>query len=276
MNTTAYLEKLLELVLHYGPKILGALLIWFVGKWLIKMLVKGLTKLLERQRKDPSLRPFLLNLIGIVLKALLIISVLGMLGVEMTSFIALLGAIGLAVGMALSGTLQNFAGGVVLLFFKPFKIGDYIKAQGHEGIVKEIQLFHTVLKTLDNVTIIIANGVLSNSTITNLTAEPIRRVDWSFGVSYGTAVETVRQCVASLCEADTRILKDPDYYIAIEALADSAVNFTVRAYVQHQHYWEVYFDMNTAVYDAFNAQGIGIPFPQLDVHVQPTATPKEG
>jgi small conductance mechanosensitive channel len=146
MDTTAYLEKLLDLVIYYGPKLLGAILLWFIGKWLIKMLVKGLTKLLTRQRMDPSLRPFLLNLIGIVLKALLLISVLGMLGVEMTSFIALLGAIGLAVGMALSGTLQNFVGGVVLLFFKPFKIGDYIKTQGHEGIVKEIQLFHTVLK----------------------------------------------------------------------------------------------------------------------------------
>ena len=268
MNTTAYLEKLIDLVIYYGPKILGALLIWIVGKWLIKMLVKGLTKLLERQRMEVSLRPFLINLMSILLKVLLLISVLGMLGVEMTSFIALLGAIGLAVGMALSGTLQNFAGGVVLLLFKPFKVGDYIKAQGQEGTVKEIQLFHTVLLTLDNVTVIIANGVLSNATISNVSTEPIRRVDWSFGVSYGTTVEAVRQCIGALCDKDTRILKNPAYYIAIEAMADSAVNFTVRAWVKHQDYWEVHFDMNTAVYDAFHASGIEIPFPQLDVHLQ--------
>ena len=183
---------------------------------------------------------------------MLVIAVLGMLGIEMTSFIAILGAAGLAVGMALSGTLQNFAGGVMLLIFKPFKVGDLIDAQGYTGVVSEIQIFNTILKTPDNRTIIIPNAGLSNSAMVNFSTEEQRRVDWTFGIGYGD---------------DTEIAKDPELFIAVSELADSSVNFAVRAWVNAADYWGVFFEMNEKVYKTFEKKGLNIPYPQMDVHV---------
>ena len=216
---------------------------------------------------DPSLKPFLVGIIGMLLKAMLVISVLGMLGIEMTSFIAVLGAAGLAVGMALSGTLQNFAGGVMILLFKPFKAGDVIDAQGHIGSVSEIQIFNTILKTPDNKTIIIPNGGLSTSSMTNFSTEERRRVDWTIGVGYGDDLDKARQVIQKLCDNDARILRDPEVFIAVSELADSSVNFTVRAWVEAADYWGVFFEMNENIYKTFGKEGLNIPYPQMDVHI---------
>jgi small conductance mechanosensitive channel len=186
----------------------------------------------------------------------------------MTSFIAILGAAGLAVGMALSGTLQNFAGGVMILIFKPFKVGDVIDAQGHLGSVHEIQIFNTILKTPDNKTIIIPNGGLSTSSMTNYSTEEKRRSDWTIGVGYGDDLDKVRRTLKQLCGDDSRILKDPEVFIAVAELADSSVNLTVRAWVKAEDYWGVFFDMNENIYKIFNKEGINIPYPQMDVHIQ--------
>jgi small conductance mechanosensitive channel len=223
--------------------------------------------MLEKRKTDDSLRPFLKGIVNGLLKVLLVISVLGMLGIEMTSFIAILGAIGLAVGLALSGTLQNFAGGIMLLIFRPFKVGDVIDAQGYTGKVSEIQIFNTILKTFDNKTIIIPNGGLSTSSMTNYSAEDKRRVDWTFGIGYGDDASKAQNVIKKLCDEDSRILKDPEVFVAISELGDSSVNFAVRAWVNSEDYWGVFFDMNKKVYEVFDREGLNIPYPQMDVHV---------
>ena len=267
MNFQAILDQLISIIVAYGPKLIGAIVVWIIGSWLIKRTGKILSKGLEKRKIDESLRPFLKKLFEVLLKVLLAISVLGMLGIEMTSFIAILGAAGLAIGMALSGSLQNFAGGVLILFFKPFKVGDFIEAQGYAGVVSEIQIFNTILKTPDNRTIIIPNGGLATGSLVNYSTEPKRRVDWTFGIGYGDDVEKAKAILKSLCDADSRILKDPEVFIAVSELADSSVNLVVRAWVNVADYWGVFFDMNQKVYNTFNKEGINIPFPQMDVHL---------
>ncbi len=256
-----------DFAMDYGPKLIGAIVVLIIGFWIVKMLVKGFDKLMTRSKLDDSLRPFLKSLVGSLLKIMLIISIMGMLGIEMTSFIAILGAAGLAVGMALSGTLQNFAGGVMILIFKPFKVGDVIEAQGFIGAVKEIQIFVTILNTPDNKTIIIPNGGLSNGSVVNFSTQATRRVDWVVGVGYGENIEKVRGVIDGLIAADERILKDPAPFVKVGELADSSVNFTVRVWVNAADYWGVFFDMNENVYTTFAKEGISIPFPQMDVHV---------
>jgi small conductance mechanosensitive channel len=267
MNTEQILDHIYDLALFYGPKVLAAIAVWIIGSWVIKWLSKSFNKMLENRQTDASLRPFLKSLVGMLLKVLLVISVLSMLGVEMTSFIAVLGAAALAVGMALSGTLQNFAGGVMILLFKPFKVEDVIEAQGFLGKVSEIQIFNTILKTPDNKTIIIPNGGLATSALTNFSTEAQRRVDWTFGIGYGDNVEQAKAVIKELCDQDSRILKDPELFIAVSELADSSVNFAVRAWVNADDYWDVYFQMNEKVYNTFDQKGLNIPFPQMDVHV---------
>lgn len=268
MNTEQIISKLTEIFVTYGPKFIGAIVVLILGIWLIKLMVRGMNKMMDRSNIDPSLKPFLKTLSRTLLRALLFISVLGMVGVEMTSFIAILGAAGLAVGLALSGTLQNLAGGVMILLFKPFKVGDYIEAQGYSGTVKEIQIFNTVLKTPDAKIIIIPNGGLSNSSMTNYSAEETRRVDWTFGIAYGDDSDKAKKVLRDLLESDDRVLKDPAVFVAISALADSSVNFTVRAWVKSADYWPLFFEMNERVYKTFEKEGLNIPFPQMDVHLQ--------
>lgn len=262
-----YSEKLMDFVMLYGPKLIGAILVWIIGGFVIKTLKNAFDKMLSKRNVDASLKPFLSGIVGGLLKVLLILTVLGMFGIEMTSFIAILGAAGLAVGMALSGTLQNFAGGVMILIFKPFKVGDFIDAQGYAGVVKEIQIFNTILKTGDNKTVIIPNGGLSTSSMTNFSTEPRRRVDWTIGIGYGDDVDKAKEVIKKLCDEDSRILKDPAVFIAVSELADSSVNFAVRAWVEAGDYWGVFFDMNEKVYKTFDKEGLNIPFPQMDVHV---------
>ncbi len=244
-----------------------AIVVLWIGKIIINKVVKLIGKQMEKAKTDETLRPFLLSMLNFGLQAILYITVIGILGIETTSFAAILAAAGLAVGMALSGTLQNFAGGVMILLFKPFKKGDLIDAQGYLGVVNEIQLFVTILNTLDNKTIIIPNGPLSNGSLTNFSVEPQRRVDWTIGIAYGDDVEKAKQVINSLINADTRILKDPAPFVAVSELADSSVNFTVRAWVKQEDYWGVFFDMNENVYNTFAKEGLNIPFPQMDVHV---------
>ncbi|RIH63686.1 mechanosensitive ion channel family protein [Mariniphaga sediminis] len=260
-------QKVYDVVFTLGPRLVGAIITLIIGWWIIKIIQKSIRRSFEKREMEPSLRGFLNSMIGILLKTLLLISVVGMLGVQMTSFIAILGAAGLAVGMALSGTLQNFAGGVIILLFKPFKAGDYIEAQGHSGSVNEIQIFNTILKTPDNKTIIIPNGGLSTGSMINYSTEPRRRVDFVFGIGYGDDVDKAKTVLKKLIDGDDRILKDPEPFIAVSALADSSVNLVVRVWAEAANYWGIYFDMHEKVYKTFDKEGLNIPFPQMDVHV---------
>ncbi len=266
---TSLSEQLYGLIMTYGPKLVGAIITLIIGMWVISILKSSLRKRFEKRNVDPSLRGFINSMIGIGLKLMLWIAVIGMVGVQMTSFVAILGAAGLAVGMALSGTLQNFAGGVMILLFKPFKVGDFIDAQGHTGSVNEIQIFNTILKTPDNKTIIIPNGGLSTSSMTNYSTELKRRVDFTFGIAYGDDVDKAKQVLLKLITADTRILNDPaEPFIAVSELADSSVNLVVRVWAEATDYWAIYFDLTENVYKTFAKEGLNIPFPQMDVHIQ--------
>lgn len=271
MNSEEIINQITDVALVYGPKLIGAIIVWIIGGWIIKAIGSGVQKALENSKTDPSLMPFLTGIVNGLLKVMLVITVLGMLGIEMTSFIAILGAAGLAVGMALSGTLQNFAGGVMILIFKPFKVGDVIEAQGYTGKVAEIQIFNTIMKTPDNKTIILPNGGLSTSSMVNYSTEKTRRVDWTIGIAYGDDADKARAVIKRLCDEDSRILKDPELFIAVSALADSSVNFAVRAWVNAADYWGVYFDLNEKVYKTFESEGLSIPFPQMDIHLHKDA-----
>lgn len=260
------LDKLVDFAISGGEKILVAIIVYIVGKFLIKLIKNLMNRLMERKKLDPGVKSFLGSMINIVLTILLIVSVIGALGVNTTSFAALLASAGVAIGMALSGQLQNFAGGLIILVFKPYKVGDYIACQGTEGTVKEIQILHTILTTTDNKTIFIPNGGLSSGTVINYSRNATRRVDLTFGVEYGTTFEKVEQTLKEIIAADSRILKDPAYIIAMSQLADSSVNIALKVWVKTEDYWGVYFDLNKTVYATFNEKGIGFPFPQLTIH----------
>jgi small conductance mechanosensitive channel len=267
MDVNKIFEQIRTVAIEYTPKIIGAIIIVLIGFWIIKILSNRFNQFLDKKNIDVSLRPFIKGLFNALLKVLLFISVLGTLGITMTSFVAIIGAAGLAIGMALSGTLQNFAGGVVILIFKPYRVGDVIDAQGYRGKVSEIQIFNTILKSPDNQTVIIPNGKLSNSSMINFSTEPLRRVDWTFGIAYGDDANKARELITQLCAEDERILNEPPVFIALSELAASSVNFTVRAWVNGADYWNVYFDLNEKVYNNFEAAGLNIPFQQVDVHM---------
>ncbi len=262
-----YSEKAIELLWKYGPNIVLSIVVLIVGLIIIQLITKTFGRVMVSRGADPSLTPFLKSLLSITLKVMLIISVVGMVGIEVTSFVAIIGAAGLAIGLALQGTLQNFAGGVIILLLKPFKIGDFIDGAGHSGTVKEIQIFNTYMKTGDNKIIIIPNGQLANSSVTNFSAEPTRRVEWTFGIGYGDKSSDARSILMDLIKKDPRIKSDPEPFIALSELADSSVNFVVRVWVDSENYWGVFFDMNEKVYNTFNEKGLNIPYPQMDVHV---------
>ena len=263
-------QVMIDFATKYGLRLLGAIVVLFVGLWLIGLLTRSTHKMMSRSNIEPSLNSFLKSMMNILFKILLIISVLGMMGVQMTSFIAILGAAGLAVGMALSGTLQNFAGGVMILLFKPFKVGDYISAQGHSGSVKEIQVFTTMLTTPDNKVIIIPNGGLSNGSMTNYSKQETRRVDWTFGVGYGDDYDAAKAFILELIAEDKRIHTSPEPLVALAELADSSVNITVRVWAKSSDYWGVFFEMNEKYYKRAGKRGINIPYPQMDVHLDKT------
>lgn len=249
-----------------GTTLIKAALVFFIGRFIVRMINALIRKILSKRNIDPSIKTFVGSLVNITLMILLIISVVGALGVQTTSFAALLASAGVAIGMALSGNLQNFAGGLVILLFKPYKVGDYIESQTQGGTVREVQIFHTILTTPDNKVIYVPNGSLSSGVIVNYSDQTQRRVDWVFGVEYGEDYEKVKSVLSEIISADARILTDPEPFIGLSELAASSVNITARVWVKSADYWGVYFDINRTVYKVFNERGIGFPFPQLTVH----------
>ncbi|KIO44077.1 MULTISPECIES: mechanosensitive ion channel family protein [Porphyromonadaceae] len=270
MSWDVFLTKVIDLGVSLGSKLLIALVVFLVGRWIVKKLNRLLVTILEKRKVEASLSSFVKSLVSITLNLLLIIIVIGVLGIETSSFIALFASAGVAIGMALSGTLQNFAGGVMILLFKPFKVGDFIEAQGQSGTVKEIQIFNTIVTTADNKIIIIPNGGLSTGIMKNYSKEETRRVDWQFGIAYGDNYDKAKEVIGRLLDEDSRVLKTPAYFIALTSLGDSSVNIVVRAWVNAADYWGVFFDMNEKVYKTFARENLNIPFPQMDVHVHGT------
>jgi len=264
-------QMITDFVVIYGMRLVAAIAVLIIGLTLVSIIRGFANRLMEKSKVDPGLRSFLSSLISILLKVLVYITALTQLGIEMTSFVAILGAAGLAVGLALSGTLQNFAGGVMILLFKPFKVGDFVEAQGFSGTVKEIQIFITILTTPDNKTILLPNGPVATGSLINFSSQPTRRVDWTFGIAYGDDIDTAYAVIKRLIEADERILKEPEPFMALHSLGDSSVNIVVRAWVNAADYWGVHFKMNEEVYRCFDKEGLSIPFPQMDVHVHKQA-----
>lgn len=266
VNLEQVIQQVITFCADAGKSILLAAVIFIAGRFLISVINRLVAQMMERRKIDATIQSFLRSFINILLTILLLISVVSALGVNTTSFAALLASAGVAVGMALSGNLQNLAGGLIILLFKPYKVGDYVDAQGVSGTVKEIQIFHTVLVTPDNKIIYVPNGSLSSGSVTNYSLSQLRRVDWTVGVEYGTEIEKVRQTVLDLIKKDGRILTEPAPFIALSALADSSVNITIRVWVKNEDYWGVFFDMNQNIYEVFNREGISFPFPQVTVH----------
>lgn len=260
------IQHLIDGGVDIGGRILGALVIFLIGRFLISFLNKLVRRILERRKVDAGIRSFVESLVNILLMVLLIVAIVDKLGIETTSFAALLASAGVAVGMALSGNLQNFAGGLIILLFRPYKVGDWIECQGESGSVKEIQIFHTILTTADNKTVYIPNGSASSGVVVNYSNEETRRVDWVVGVEYGEDYARVEEAARRIVAADKRILDTPAPFIALDALDASSVNIRIRVWVKNADYWGVYYDVQRAIYDEFNKAGIGFPFPQLTVH----------
>lgn len=259
-------KQLVDWGIDAGGRIIGAVIVFVVGRFLVALLNRLVVKLMDKRKVDISVKTFVRSLVNILLTILLIVAVVGKLGVETTSFAALLASAGVAIGMALSGNLQNFAGGLVVLLFKPYKVGDWIESQNVSGTVREIQIFHTILTTADNKVIYIPNGALSNGVVINYSHQVTRRVEWIVGVDYGEDYEKVRRIVSDILSKDNRVLDDPAPYVALHALASSSVNVVARVWVKSGDYWDVYFDINKKIYETFNAEGVNFPFPQLTVH----------
>ncbi|MBL57471.1 MAG: mechanosensitive ion channel protein MscS [Flavobacteriales bacterium] len=262
------IKKGIDLAFEHGPRFIGALIVLIAGLYIAKIIEKISGRMMRKSKVEESLLYFIKGLIGTLLKMLVIVSFLGMIGVEMTSFVAILGALGLAVGMALSGTLQNFAGGVIILLFKPFKVGDLIEGNGHLGRVKEIRIFVTVLLTPENKTIIIPNGPLSNNDIVNYNTEGKIRVDLLMGISYNASIKDARRVLLEVMNKHPKVLQNPAPFVGVYELGDHAVNLAVRPYSLPQDYWEVYFDVYESGKEALDAANIEISFPQMDVHVK--------
>jgi small conductance mechanosensitive channel len=256
----------LKVLLSCSINLLVAIVILITGFWLAKFLARTAERIMLKGNTEKSLIGFIRSLISGVIKVLVIVTAITQLGVEMTSFVAILGAAGLAIGLAFSGTLSNFAGGVMILLFKPFKSGDLVKMQGEEGVVDEVQIFNTYLRTFDNKIIILPNGPVANGNIVNYTRADVRRVDWTFGISYGDDLKVAKEILSRLVKEDERILKDPETIIAVASLGDSSVNIALKAWVNTEDYWPVLFLMNERVYIEFGNSELTIPFPQMDVH----------
>lgn len=264
----ALLQSLLSESVWILIKILIALAIYFVGRWIVRRILKLVDVAMQHRNVDISLRSFTRNTISTVFTLLLVLIVVSTLGVNVTSLIAVASAATLAIGMALSGTAQNFAGGVMILLMKPYRVGDYISAQGQSGTVRDIKLFSTVITTADNQTIYIPNNSIATAIIDNYSTVDLRRVDWSVGISYGDDVDVARKAVLAMLAADSRILKDPEPVVWVAALADSSVNLTIRAWVKNSDYWNVFFEHNEEFYKELPKHGLSFPFPQMDVHVK--------
>lgn len=255
-------DKAVNFVIH----LVVAIVVFYIGRFLVRKLNAFVQTILKKRNVDPSIATFVQSASEIVLYFVLIIAVVGILGLETSSFVALFASAGVAIGMAMSGTLQNFAGGVLILTLRPYNVGDYIEAQGFAGTVRAIQMFSTLITTPDNKTIIIPNGPLSNGSVNNYSRQELRRVDWTVSLAYGTDFDKAKEAIIDILDADERIAKTPEVYLA--ALADSSINFTVRAWVKAADYWPVFFSINEQIYKTLPERGLEFPFPQLDVHIQ--------
>lgn len=272
LTTTPVSEWLPDLVKTYvvplGLKILAAIAVLILGRWLIKLIKKWMANGLMSRHGDATLHSFLSNLVSVLLYFFLIMAIVGILGINTSSLVALLASAGLAVGMSLGGTLQNFAGGVLIIMFRPFKVGDFIAAQGMEGKVSEIQIFNTHLLTTDNKEVILPNGALATGVMTVYSKQDTRRVDWVFSIAYGDDYDKAKTVLRRLLDEDQRILKSPEPFIELIKLNNSSVDITVRAWVNSADYWPTFFSMNEKVYKTFPNEGLNIPFPQMDVHMK--------
>ena len=264
-------EQGLELLAQYGPGPLGAVLVLVVGWFASRLLTRLVRRLMERARLDSTLIGFTTNIFYMALMVLVVISALGQLGVNTTSFAAIVGAAALAIGFALQGSLANFAAGVMLILFRPFKAGDFIEAGGTSGVVEEVQVFATRIRTPDNKQITIPNGTITDGCIVNYSAKETRRVDLVFGIGYGDDLAKAKKILSEVVSSDERVLADPAPVIAVSELGDSSVNFVVRPWVKTPDYWAVVWDLTERVKLEFDQQGISIPYPQTDVHVHQTA-----
>lgn len=261
-------DEIIDFAVDLGINLLVAIIILFVGFKLAGILSRAVVKILEKRESAIGLITFSKSLVSAIVKVLTVITVFTQLGVEMTSFIAILGAAGFAIGMAFSGTLSNFAGGVIILILKPFKVGDYIEAQGESGTVTEIQIFHTILLTPDNKTIILPNGPVSTGNVTNYSTQDTRRVDFTFGFGYGEDLKFAKETVLEIINSHPKVMKDPEPFVRLGSLGDSSVNLTVRIWSKKEDYWDIHFYVNEKVYEKFDeVEGLSIPFPQMDVHV---------
>ncbi len=251
----------------FGLQLIIALIIFFVGRLVARLLQNGLRKVMQAREVDKILETFVCNLVYWAAMTFVIIAAINQIGIQTTSLIAVLGAAGLAIGLALQGSLSNFAAGVLIVVFRPYRVGDFVEAAGISGSVEQVQILTTVLKTGDNKQIIVPNSQIMDSVITNYSANDTRRVDLTIGVSYGDDIDKVRATIQSLVDADSRILKDPACTIAVAALADSSVNFTVRPWVKTADYWSVMFDLTEAIKKRFDKEGISFPFPQQEIYL---------
>ena len=261
------IQNLIDSGISAGKHIIAAIIIFIVGRFIIKLINRLVASILQRRHIEISVQTFLSSLVNIILTILLIITVIGALGVNTTSFAALIASAGVAIGMALSGNLQNFAGGLIILLFKPYRVGDFIDVCGVQGTVSAVQIFHTILLTPDNKAVYLPNGSTSSSTITNYSRENKRRIEWTFGIDYGEDVGRARTAILSVITADARILPDPAPFVAVGGLSDSSVDIIVRVWVPTEEYWNVYYDMHQRVYETFNEQKINFPYPQQTVHL---------
>ncbi|MAZ89195.1 MAG: mechanosensitive ion channel protein [Cellvibrionaceae bacterium] len=260
-------EELSALAINYGVKLVMAIVVYVIGKWLANVVANALEKGMSAKSVDATVARFTRNIVYYALFAMVIVAALGQLGVQTASFVAIVGAAGLAIGFALQGSLANFAAGVLLILFRPFKAGDFVEAGGASGVVKEISIFSTILTTGDNKVVVIANNAVMGGNITNYSAMPTRRVDMVVGVGYGADLALVKKTLQELADADDRVLKDPAVTIAVSELADSSVNFVFRPWVNSADYWGVFWAMNERIKIRFDELGIEIPFPQMDVHL---------
>jgi small conductance mechanosensitive channel len=267
MDYQQLIDKGYELITLFGVKILAALAVFIIGRWVVKYLRNLTERLMGKRNVDVTLAKFIANMTYVALLTFVILAALGMLGIQTTSFIAVIGAAGLAIGLALQGSLSNFAAGVLMIIFRPFKVGDFIEGAGVAGIVEEIQIFTTQLATPDNKTIIIPNAKLTGDNIVNYSTKGTRRADMVFGIGYDDDIDKARDIISDILSKDERVLKDPPLQVAVSQLGDSSVNFVARAWVKAEDYWGVVFDSTEAVKKRFDAEGVSIPFPQRDVHI---------
>ncbi|WP_309497630.1 mechanosensitive ion channel domain-containing protein [Sulfurovum sp.] len=272
MNTDVnkYMDLAIQYGAEYGIRIIGAIAIFVIGKWVAKKLSGLIKKLMERGEVDPTLSAFVASIIDILLMVVVVLAAIKNLGIDTTSFIAILGAAGLAIGLALQGTFGNIGSGVILILFRPFEVGNFIAVGGESGTVEAITLFNTTLLTPDNKVILIPNSTVAAGNITNFSKKAERRVDFVFGIGYDDDLKLAKATLQEIIDADTRILKFPESFIGVGELGDSSVNFTVRVWVKASDYWGVHFDTTEKVKLTFDAKGISIPYPQMDIHLDPT------